>query len=77
MLRVLYQCLSALCFAVAILSFAPWASAADPNYYCKEHGTCNGCDSNCPSTKPICKFDATAIRGRMLGCTCTGCKSQT
>jgi hypothetical protein len=50
---LLYQGLSALCFAIAILSFTPWASASSDEYYCKKGG--DPCDHNCPSDKPKCE----------------------
>jgi hypothetical protein len=71
--RLLYQGLSMLCFAIAILSVAPWVSAESDGYYCRKKGTGGGCDWNCPADKPTCETVTIVINGG-VGVACSGCK---
>jgi len=71
---LLYQALSALCFAITILSFAPWVSASsDGEFYCRKDGS-GGCAKHCPSDKPICEpVPFNCPNGPCYAC--SGCKA--
>jgi hypothetical protein len=74
--RLIYQSLTALCFAVAILSFAPWASAdgdeIDPT--CPLAG--DHCDKHCPPEKPNdCYVDVDVSNPKLPRNYCHPCKA--